>query len=288
MENRIYHLHALSSLHVGNGEAGGVIDMPVAREKSSKLPMIPGSGIKGVLRYELAEGNDLTKENWSTLFGPESDSENIYAGALSVGDARLLLLPIRSYKGTFAWATCPMILRRYVRDLVHAGANVSLQIPDIQSVQHAHATTVSKLSHDDKIFLEDLDLDLSSEKVDEWADLIAASLFAPEDDWKQLFKSRFIVLHDDVFCFLSETATEIRARIKIKEDTRSVEKGGLWYEENLPAETIMWGVIASDRARDSSKTTAKDLIKMIPKSLRLQIGGNASVGNGQTQWYIKE
>ena len=40
-----------------------------------------------------------------------------HAGALVVGDARLLALPVRSFKGTFAFVTSPLLLRLAKRDL---------------------------------------------------------------------------------------------------------------------------------------------------------------------------
>jgi len=285
MENKVYHLQALTSLHVGNGEAGGVIDMPIAREKASNLPMIPGSGIKGVLRYEL-EG----VTHHSALFGPNTDAAHEHAGALAVGDARLLVLPIRSYKGTFAWATCPMILQRYLRDLEHADRRVNLEVPELKSVDIALTTETCCLGHEQKIYLDDLDLkEQSSSHISQWAEQLASEVFAEDATWRELFLSRFIVLHNDSFGFLAETATEIRARIKIKENTRSVEKGGLWYEEYLPAETLLWGVIATDRSRVRQDTTdAAQLMKHIPLNLRLQIGGNASVGCGQVKWQLTQ
>ncbi|MCI5166291.1 MAG: type III-B CRISPR module RAMP protein Cmr4, partial [Candidatus Electrothrix sp. GM3_4] len=47
----------------------------------------------------------------------------------------------------------------------------------------------------------------------------------------------------------AETATEVRARIRIEPGTRTVADGQLWYEENLPAETLLWGIVGCDRSR---------------------------------------
>lgn len=292
MKSKLYYLHAITGLHVGTGQGIGVIDMPIARERASNLPQVPGSGIKGVLRDELnpkfQDTEKLEEEDYLALFGPEMGTNaSDFAGALAVGDARLLCLPIRSWKGTFAWVTCPMILKRYKRDLEEnrmESKEISFNFGENnQNAIHIGADT--ELKEGEKIYLEDLDL-VAQEGAEGWADFIADQLF--DDDWKELFKQRFLIVHDNVFDFLSETATEIRARIKIKEDTRTVQQGGLWYEEYLPAETLMWGIIASDRARNTSQKSPEELLTLLPKKERLQIGGNATVGAGQTSWILQE
>jgi CRISPR-associated protein Cmr4 len=87
----------------------------------------------------------------------------------------------------------------------------------------------------------------------------------------------------------------VRARIKLKEGTRTVEKGALWYEENLPAETLLWGILGCDRSRrDKDGPNADQLmqhflgevvrLKKDHDALSLQIGGNATVGRGRVRW----
>ncbi len=105
---------------------------------------------------------------------------------------------------------------------------------------------------------------------------------------KHFLNNVFLIVKDDIFDFLSETATEIRARIRIKEATRTVQDGGLWYEEYLPAETLLWGILACDRSRNTkSDKDAEQLLQLLPSDdTRLQIGGNATVGAGQVRWII--
>ena len=43
-------VHALSPLHAGTGQGAGIIDLPIAREKATGLPYLPGSSLKGTLR----------------------------------------------------------------------------------------------------------------------------------------------------------------------------------------------------------------------------------------------
>ncbi|MDK4681150.1 type III-B CRISPR module RAMP protein Cmr4 [Kingella negevensis] len=98
MKTRLFHLHALSALHVGTGQGVGVVDLPIARSRATNLPIVAGSALKGVLRDEL--GGKLGAENTQILFGADANSDTKNAGAVAFGDAQLLLLPIRSFAGT--------------------------------------------------------------------------------------------------------------------------------------------------------------------------------------------
>ena len=279
MKNSMYYVHALSALHVGAGQGAGIIDLPIAREKANNLPQVPGSSIKGVLRDELA--SDTTDE-WMALFGPKTgETASEHAGALAVGDAHLLCLPVRSWCGTFAWATCPMILYRYQRDL-----QCNHVIPEPVENAALHCTD-SKVKDNEKIYLEDLDLNaVLNAEADKWAKLIAESVF-PDITWQDLFKQRFVILPDNLFDFLAETAAEIRSRIRIEEGTRTVQSGALWYEEYLPTETLLWGEVACDRSRKPGVSKDQDeMLALLPTTLYLQMGGNATVGAGRVKWQL--
>lgn len=58
-----------------------------------------------------------------------------------------------------------------------------------------------------------------------------------------MFVERFCIVNDDVFSFLLNTATEITARIRLNDETKTVADGQLWYEEALPAESILAGLM---------------------------------------------
>ncbi|WP_446008870.1 type III-B CRISPR module RAMP protein Cmr4 [Candidatus Electrothrix sp.] len=347
MKTMCYYIHTLTALHAGTGQGVGVIDLPIAREKSTGLPIVPGSGIKGVLREELRpikdeesdfkettpeqaqqdeqEYNKATKK-WTTLFGPDAkevdndkeEERKIFAGALNIQDAQLLCLPVRSVYGVFAWVTCPFILQRYKRDLDEVYTQVKEDRPNLPVIPSLDGksntegktmvlvTTGSQLCSSDgqSVFLEDLDFQTTEDRQS--ADLIAGEIAqaifptasAPDDNWQDFFQKRFLIIPDNVFSFLAETATEVRARIKLKEGTRTVEDGALWYEENLPAETLLWGLLGCDRSRrpkeEGEEKESPDLMEYFRSDLEgrkgkdaaisLQIGGNATVGRGRVRW----
>ena len=284
MQTKIFHLHALSALHVGTGQGVGVVDLPIARAKATNLPLVPGSALKGVLRDEAAQQWKLDGQQIKSLFGPDNTVEDSHAGALALGDAHLLLLPIRSFAGTVAYATCPFILRRYARD-----HNAEIPVVGLVKSETAAVTNNSMLYVDKaetKLALEDLDLSANTvESVDQWADYIAAQLYpdgvSQAEDWRKQMTQRFVILPDDIFSFLADTATEVRMRIRLDRQTRMVQNGALWSEENLPAEAVLWGVMGIGAARDKSGASEEEMAKLVRnQELALQIGGKHTVGRG--------
>ena len=297
MKTRIFNIHALSALHVGTGQGIGLIDLPIARERATNLPIIPGSGIKGVLRDELRPDQDDATETWLALFGPETqDAEtDPFAGALMIGDAFLLALPVRSLAGTFAWVSCPWVLKRYQRDLQMVQDAV-FEVPEVDEANPKVTADSLLRINNDQVVLEDLQFGAArDDAVDTWADFIARRVFPDDENWQAHFKQRFILLSDDEFNHLSEQATEVRARIRIKEDTRTVAKGALWYEENLPVESLFWGVLGTTSSRKPKYSLdAEQLLQSLDEQLlnkgqcRMQLGGNASIGRGQVRFIMQE
>ncbi|OFC30540.1 type III-B CRISPR module RAMP protein Cmr4 [Acidithiobacillus caldus] len=286
MKTSLFHMQAISPVHVGVGQAIGVVDLPIARERAANLPMIPGSAIKGVLRDSFAGARELQK----TLFGPDqiSKNEDSHAGALVFGDALLLVLPVRSLVGMVSFVTSPFLLSRYQQMAKRCGQSGLPNIPDLTQENNALVTDTSRnitragAQQRDMLILEDLDLFASkSPDAEAWSKWISAQL--QDEEWQQHFHARFAIVSDAVLGFLADTATEIRSRIRIDDDKRTVAKGALWYEENLPAESILFGLLGFDQPFDGSDvdTQAAFLAHLQdPDRSLLQIGGKASIGRG--------
>jgi CRISPR-associated protein Cmr4 len=271
MNTRPFLLHALSSLHAGTGRTADLIDLPTARMLATGIPFLPGSSIKGVLRDARRK---VDKEKTEAVFGPERDAA-AHAGALVVGDARLLALPVRSFRGTFAWVTSPLLLTLAKRDLEDA----TIDIPNIVG-RGALPARESACIHKGKLYLEDLDL-TATEAVGAtaWAQLLAP-LVSPGDD---IFSKRFAIVDDDTMTFLWETATQVDARIRLDEQTRTVAHGALWLEESLPPETLLIGLLAADRSRRPDCVMPPEAVLDFALSAEavLQFGGKASTGRGR-------
>lgn len=297
MAGRMLHFHALSPVHVGAAQAADVIDLPVARERLLHWPYLPASAIKGVLRDASDPGpNDWKKRDlFIKAFGPDPERAEEGAGMLSFADAHLLCFPVRSYAGSFAWVTCPLALRRWKRDYRGVGLAFDLEIPspvDLGTIL-VPVKTPSQIVIDavGSVFLEDLDLrapevtkQADEDAVGELATRIArCALDDPE--WQGCFIGRFGIVHDDVFSFLTETATEVIARIRLNADAKTVERGALWYEEAVPSEAIFaCPLLAAPRGDCKSDELFAVLTSVAGRPL--QVGGNATIGRGLVEFRI--
>ena len=74
------------------------------------------------------------------------------------------------------------------------------------------------------------------------------------------------------------------AEVAIDRERGTVKKGMLWYEENLPAETLLWGLYALSASMNTPDDDSRDaaaLAEVLPGSgTLLQLGGKAGVGRG--------
>ena len=270
MAARLMFVHALSSLHAGTGQGVGVIDLPIARERATDLPVIPGSSIKGCLREAY---HDLSDRD--TIFGKQDA-----AGLLQVADARLLLLPVRCLGASFVWTTSPYVLRRFQRDLGAAG--ITDAFPAIPALEDGNAEVASSdpmvnVGGAKKLVLEDLDFTCVVGPPNGWAKWIGARLLAGDSAWQAEFLKRFAILDDKSFHFLARYATEVSAHVRIDHETGTVETGALWYQEALPAETILVSLL---RAEERTGADAAAVLKRIGLERFLQLGGKATTGQG--------
>ncbi len=255
-------LHAITPVHSGTGQAADAVDLPIAREKATGWPVIPGSSIKGVLASEYEKKTDKARREG--LYGSQKA-----AGKLSFTDMRILCLPVRSFFGTFAWVTSPLALGRFSRDAKALEAPLELELPH-EAIDQTKAlvTQDSLLVNQDSIYLEDLNLlAVRSGCPQSVAHMLKREMGsdAPKD-----LEKRLAIVSDTVFDFLCETSLEVFARIALGEGGTTDSKGGnLWYEEAVPSETLFAGfLLVSDGASDEIKTCT------------IQIGGNAGVGRG--------
>lgn len=316
MDARILYLHALTPVHTGTGQASDVIDLPVARETVTGWPYLPGSGIKGVLRDLCDPGKtdrkDPAQAAFERAFGPPTDFASEGAGGLWFPDAHLLCLPVRSFYGSFAWVTCPLAIRRWQRDHTMSGLAAPANLPtglDFeapaqqqggQAQQGAQKRRGIFIRQDQQpsviiasggmVYLEDLDLVATpNDFIDGLSNKIAEDAFGTSS-WRTEFLARFGLIDDDLFGFLAETATEVAARVRINEKTKTVESGGLWYEEAVPAEAIFAAPVLAMPRNGATSTDIFDLLTTkLPESPTavVQIGGDASVGRGLVELRLR-
>jgi CRISPR-associated protein Cmr4 len=304
-DTRMLYLYVETPLHAGVGSGLSSIDLPIQRERTTQYPMIQGSGIKGKLRAAMeGERKTLPSEERNiidTLFGPPSKpadsgddraSGSDHAGALIFGDARILLFPVRSLNGVFAYTTCYDVLNRFKRDKEHNGIslwNVPAPVTDETSrAPIALITSASQISASGTIVLEEFSFQAkTSTEVDEIADWIARNALPDDYEyWRDKLRKSLVILPDDDFRDFALYATEIITRIRIDRTRKTVDAGALWTEEHLPTDTLLYvPVYATNSRRNGSTMQAKDILQRAA-SLEdsqggyIQLGGDETVGRG--------
>jgi CRISPR-associated protein Cmr4 len=307
--SRILYLFTRTPLHVGAGASVGAIDQPIQRERHTGFPIIPGSSLKGTFadlwngdlraaptktngnrKVRVTDDGSSSPAAW--LFGSDND-KHASAGALQFSEARLLAFPIRSAKGSFAWITCPLILQRAVRDGVLSTETIRNlpELPDDRAVFDANGP----LSLGTRIVLEEYTFEVANP----WLGLATLetalkSLLSSDPIWSQL-PGRLVILSNGMMSFFTRNACEIAQHVRINDETGTAEKGGLFNQENVPSETLFYGVLnAMLERRSGSNTTPRTGEEALTtfadkvKDRVLQFGADASTGMGYCSVWIPD
>jgi len=252
-----FFIKVITPLHAGSGSDLGVVDLPIQREVHTAFPKIEGSSLKGAIRSDFADRN--SEEKAEAIFGTGDK-----AGDLGFSDARILFFPVKSVKGVFAYVTCPMVLKRFCKDkelVVFEELNGGFTIPLIVSLDDENCIVLgdkNKIS-DSTVILEEYSFTVSKTESTEFIKI-------PKLD---IEKERIVIISDDNFKHFVQNSTEVITRIKINNETGTVQQGGLFTEEYLPAETIMYALAIGETEKFTNDTPTT-----------LQIGGNSTLGKG--------
>lgn len=287
-------LYATSPVHMGAGQAFGLIDNPIARERHTEHPLFPGSGLKGAIRHrfhalpgwsEGATGERLLDR----LFGPESQSGTLHAGAVSLGDAQLVAFPVRSVKRGYVYATSALALARAARLLSQLGVAGMPALPQPVDSGSASVTNTGLLSGD-RLHLEAFEYTHAPaqapalQAVARWL----ADNALPTGDAHAFFRDKFatdlVLLADDDFTWFTKNATVVEPHVRIDNDSGAAAKTGLFYTENLPPEALMLGSLMASRERSGKAEMAAEAVLAQVKGAidgqLLQVGGDATTGRG--------
>ncbi len=316
-EKRVLFLIAETPIHAGSGSEVGIVDLPIQRERYTDFPKIESSGLKGCIKEAFENSNleiqinnskirpkdkikykadDREKETdyISLVFGPEG--EEAHAGAMSITDARILLFPLKSLKGVFAWITCPMVLERFKKELELAGIK-DFNFSNFDNLKNT-LPNQTNISISSKVVLEEFTFEVRNEnKTTEIAKWLADKIFPnviTYTFWKDKLKKDLVILSDDDFKQFVKTSTEVITRTRIDNKTGTVASGGLWTEEYLPQDTILYlltmftsprvendaqkGVFKANSPQEEAKRVSEFFEKGLPPVI--QIGGNQTIGKG--------
>ena len=289
-------LQARTPLHPGILGGDRIIDRPIHREVHTQLPMVSSNALKGALR----EQDIATKDNAGKLFGSDNDDNTNddkprggKPGLLFFTDARLLLFPVRSKAGGWAWITSPRVLKKFREEARLAG--VLPESPDIDAFYKTFDNAINddqavyagqQLEIGSKVMLYrhafSIDKRLSEQKLDveKWQ----KAMPLPQD--LPALSQRLVILSDENFREMTSLYTEVITRNKITDSTSAVSGEALFTEEYLPADSLLYALAASIPGK-----TQKHVSDMIDANVcRIQLAGNATLGKGlcRIAWHFPE
>jgi CRISPR-associated protein Cmr4 len=281
MNKMIMTLFARTPVHVGAGNSVGAVDSPIQRERHTRIPIIPGSSLKGVLadlwpedmeKVKRGEKEVLVRKIGSTeesLFGQEENKNEgrvASSGALLIGEARVLAFPVRSAKGMFAWITCPLALHRFKREW-----NAAFTVPEIGK-EEAMAFDALKLKG--QVVLEEYNFNAPQEPPTEIVE--AFKPLVPNDSVWSGIKEQLVIVSDEIFQHFCEHACEVVTRIKINDETGTVDGSALFNQEQVPSETLFYTLVLATGKDDALQA----LRAKLEEQQWLQVGGGATIGLG--------
>lgn len=260
-------IECLSPLHIGTGRKEGIVDLPIDRDNFG-FPFIPSSGLKGALRERF-----LNQKDEERIFGSENR-----AGDFSPLDGLLVAIPARSLRGVWGLVTSPFLLKRLKAtcELLHAEPqdqpivlkelNETLQKAENLQQDEVIVSEEGKdfFSINNKVILNE-EFELNLKPVDRVGGLKL------EEGW------RLMIVHDDIIREVVNSSMLRRARVVLKKETKTVEEGGLWEEEDVPPQTVFVTVfLYSD---EETKETFEGKIFEEEEGY-LVLGGHETVGRG--------
>ena len=290
-------------MHAGSGSDLGLIDLPIQRERHTQFPKVEGSGLKGSLRqaFEEAAGSDTNKLKYiHHYFGFDKEAaeqqkidkdfkedEREYKGCISVTDARLLLFPVKSQRGVFAWVTCTRVYQKFVEEMTMIGQSSLPNTLTTNTTGSDSELFVAKSGTKGKIGLEEFIYADINENADvtTFGEYLGNQLFGTDaiySNVKESLRKNIVVLGNDDFTYFVRNCTEVITRTKINNETGTVAQGALFNEEYLPQESILYSMAFFDKQfkKDgASEATVKQFFnEMLPQYF--QLGGNATIGKG--------
>jgi len=276
--------YALTPVHTGAGSSVSYIDLPVQRERHTSFPIMAGSGLKGVFRA-LAE-RELETGKVNIIFGPENGSEG--SSCVAFTDAKILLYPVRSVKNTFAWITCPFVLKRFKEDLESAGKEIkNFSIPEVSDDKIIVASNSPLIINNNpkKVGLEEFVFDVDNTQNADIINVIKG--YIPDTETTQSLSERLAIVSDNVFTDLVNYAVEVRTRIKIDQTTGTAQGKALFTVEMVPSESIFYSLVFADDPKNSNSNSVKNvdevidnIQKLIDNNKVIQVGGDETIGLG--------
>jgi CRISPR-associated protein Cmr4 len=294
MESEMLFIHVETPLHAGTGRGLGGVDLPIQRERVTGYPIVQGSSLKGRLRAAIRgkKGWEDDAPELLAIFGKAEGEGRSYAGAVSVGDARLLLFPVRSLSGVFAWVTSRDVLSRFIRDTRLANLDLGWTLPPEPGENECWAAPDPAVEADGKVTLEEFTYTVKTDSqirqdVKTIGERLAENALPQTDEyayWRENLPGHLVVLRREDFRDFALYGTEVTTHIKLVPDTKTVQSGALWTVESLSTDTLLYAplAISGSRAQGAVTKDATDIQSTLRElhHTRTQLGGDETTGRG--------
>ena len=285
-------MRAITPIHSGSGvQVSALVDLPIQRESHTGIPFISGASLKGSLRSWFAS-RGIPEHMIIRIFGPPPGRGDEGMGEAVFLDARLLLIPVRSLRGVYGWVTSPLLIGRFldhlrvIRELTGGAENL---LPDRQAEGawdgtpqvHDSCTLSFEIDSGEWVLLEDVAIPVK--KVKEGS-LLKTLLDMLPEGLRGRIASRLVVVDDDTLATLLRRAVTVTAHIAI--DPRTGTAANLWFQEDLPPETILYSAVLTSRdcAYECELGDEARGIKSLLDGI-VHIGGDLTTGLGFAEVY---
>jgi CRISPR-associated protein Cmr4 len=188
--------------------------------------------------------------------------KEVGAGKVLFLDAFIVLFPVKSAKGIFSLTTCPYVINRFFELL-----GIDQRVEDVPEgkVKVLNTNGHKNLINNHKLLLEEFVFEAEeSEELKKFVELVGT--FVGEEK-----KQRIVCVNDTDFMDFVSNYTEVRTHIKINLDTGTVDRGALWTEEYVPAESVFAFSLVFLENIDFS---------LDPDFLLFHLGGDITTGKG--------
>lgn len=286
-------IYALTTLHPGSGRAGEHVDLPIQRDEFG-YPVIWGSSLRGSLRsYSALSSKDLAKY----LYGaePESEEVSMHPSAVSVHDARLLLLPARSLRGVWLYITSPhnlsyleiaaeAVMAHAHDEARQAMGNILSAIEGLRKRSPSQRGLV--VLNDQRYIVEDGKAIINetefSVQLDSQLTNVAQGM-VPEPLRNKL--QGLALVNDDDMKELVRKSLLVQYRVRLDAEHKTVVRGALWSEEYVPQRTLFVSCVlckpsAYEKAASEGLGSADGVYSYVKKARFVNLGGKESVGHG--------
>jgi CRISPR-associated protein Cmr4 len=327
---RMLFIYVETPLHAGSGRGLGAVDLPIQRERTTNYPIVQASSLKGRMRGEAyaryepfikrfeelktqfvnqirpdeqdkerakkqaesrARRQAAQETGLEAIFGPEAgEGASDHAGAISFGDARVLLFPVRSLAGVFAWTTSVDVLERFKRATQIANVKFDVAIPP-EPGENTAWVNGDALKAGDSVVLEEFSFTPDTthagkvQAIGKWLADNALPQTSEYKYWREALPSKLCILPENAFRDFVQYGTEVQTHIKIDPDKKTVSGGALWTSESLPTDTLLYAPVMATDARtkvNGNGMKADQVLQRVVelKIERTQLGGDETTGQG--------